>query len=98
MESRTKQFIKRLLAVPHLPEKAIDIVVDFVDEESIVKKTKTIVVGGLHLDIPEGVFYEIRALLLKGLKIQAIKMLKAKTGYGLKDAKEAIDDKQNFNM
>jgi ribosomal protein L7/L12 len=41
--------------------------------------------------VEENVVDEIRALVIAGKKIQAIKMYRAVTGYGLKEAKDYVD-------
>lgn len=42
-------------------------------------------------DQPENWYMEVALLLQKGMKIQAIKEIRSRTGYGLKEAKEMAD-------
>jgi len=44
-----------------------------------------------HIEIPQAVYTEVRDFLIARRKIEAIKVLRTHTGYGLKEAKDACD-------
>jgi ribosomal protein L7/L12 len=96
MEPRTKNFVKRLLAVPKLPASAIALTVDFLSGAVTVDDKYTVIVSEKEFLIPANIYYDIKERLEEGKKIQAIKILKAKMGFGLKESKDAINDERNF--
>ena len=49
-----------------------------------------------NYDLPARVYCEIACLLASNKKIPAIKMLRAETGFGLKEVKEAVENYNNW--
>jgi len=47
--------------------------------------------GSTSGGIPDDLFREVQDLLRKGSKIEAVKRVRERTGWGLKDAKDAVD-------
>ena len=61
------------------------------------EKSVTIeLLGNYDLDLPARVYCEIACLLATNKKIPAIKMLRAETGFGLKEVKEAVENYNNW--
>lgn len=47
--------------------------------------------GSPHGGIPDDLFREVQDLLRKGSKIEAVKRVRERTGWGLKDSKDPVD-------
>ena len=67
------------------------------DGDCEFNKDVTIQLDG-NYNLNSEVYCTIACLLAKGLKIQAIKTLRANTGYGLKESKESVDNLKNWNI
>ena len=90
------EFVRKIVNCKTI-EEARSFALDFLIESNVTEG-KRIYAGSTSYLLSFSEYGIIQALILSNEKIKAIKELRAITYWGLKDAKDAVEDPENFSQ